>query len=710
MKYMLKGKPYLSSISSKEVLKSAGFILLYLIMGSHGLLAQELPHGIEIGDRYYSEFKYDKASKEYEKLMIRKTPNPVYIRKLVDCYQHLRNYPKFLEWSSKAVQLKNSGPNDHFYFAQALQESGFYDSARVEFKKSTGTHLVDPGTLKNYIESCVWAKNQLNLRRRYTLENWKFINTPYSEFSPIVFHDSLYFVSDRPHAEISQKTRKKVPQSFEWTGTSFLKAYTLALKKNKGFDPIFKDSLLHPTGFSPIKDKNYHFGPIVFSPSGNRIYFTRTVSLDSKDSLKKVGLQKQDSARYYSTLVGQKSGYFYDRKVSFINRLELWYCDKIAGVWQDPQPFSFNGGVHYSVGHPAISRDGKFLYFASDMPGGYGGFDIYTSEIHSDGSFSKPKNLNTLNSQGDDEFPMISEEGFLYFSSNGRVGFGGLDIYKASGSGAEFGEVQNLGKPINSEKDDFGYFAINAEADKGIIASNREGGLGSDDLYFFTRLPAILNLALLENPGGRKIAGASIRLISKDHPDIVSYSDKNGMSQVPISQDMNYMLTAKMNGLKDTSLLVPGNIHSLGNDTLLVFMDSVQKMDKDHSGLSDSGVKIESNNRYTLYYDLNKKSIRIEGESLLNELISKLSKKKNYQILISSYSDNRGTDFLNYWLSKTRSLSVMDYLSSHGIPRSKIKLSWFGSTKPINSCTQGVNCTEEDYQMNRRSEIRILEL
>jgi len=682
-------------------------------IGLPSAFSQELPHGSDIGDLYYSKFNYERASMEYEKLAAMKNPKPIIYRRLVDCYQHLRNYPKFLEWAQRATELSNAGVNDFYYYGEALQESGQYKEAIEAFKKAKGTKLVDSATLENYIQSCVWASDKNSSKEWFRVENLSAINTSFSEFGPSLYGDSLLLVSDRPldeNAGLFLKdgvTSKKITNK---TGISYLKVFSVPLKTIIGSSGTSKDKMLNITAFNPLLSSGYHFGPVAFTHDGKRIYFTKTERARKNDSLRHLGVTKSDSARYFRTAeqeVNSKKT-FNIKKLAFINRFELWYSDKVGSSWSEPKPFPYNGGVNFSVGHPAISNDGHYLYFASDMPGGKGGFDLYVSRVNPDGTFSKPENLENLNTSEDDEFPSIGEDEHLYFASNGRLGFGGLDIYQATGSANHWDNITNLGKPINSEKDDFSYLSSEIAGVKGFFSSNREGGEGADDIYISRRI-SNLQIIARENHSLRKIPFVSLSVSIDDGTEKKMETNTEGFLAMTLESGQKVSIKASRSGFRDSNMVFLANPQQLKNDTLTLFMDSIALKkeevlaDKDHSKTSPKEV-------YAIYYDLNKFVLREDALQILKGMVEDLKGKTKYKILVSSFCDIRGSATYNYWLSKKRSESALEKLVALGIPKEKVQISWFGNQVTISDCKNNKDCIEAEHIRNRRSDIKVVSL
>ncbi len=662
---------------------------------------QQLPRIKEVSDVYYSQFNYLKASQYYEKALGHKSGySSKNIRRIVDCYYHLRNYSKWIYWSSKAVTLKETNGLDHYYYGLALQSSGAYDSARVEFQKSKGSSLVARLPIDSALASCIWAKTSLAQIETYKVENLTYLNTTYADFSPSFYGDSIVFVSDRPYTQeeiTSLEHPNRSKKYFGWTGNVFLKMFQTP-GKNIVNRKSGQDSIGVIREFSLSEKEKYHSGPAVFSSDGNKVFFTRT--MEEKKVVN--GIHGEDSLRYFRGYLSATKEKGYDLNISFIHRLEIWYSAKVNGIWQKPVSLPYNQKGNYSLTHPALSPDGKTLYFSSDMPGGKGGFDLYYCEISTDTSFSKPVNISSLNTMGDDEFPFIDKLGNLYFSSNGRTGYGGLDIFQAKGSLETWTDIHNMGRRINSNKDDFGLLMLTEDGKLGMVSSNREGGKGSDDLYSFERRTEGLNIVVKSNRNGQRIPNAHLTFYNQGATEIAQMTDGNGFLHQDIDQGKSFNITAQRVDYRDTMVSILGGSPRINTDTLYVFMDSISPYKPISHRDEDKQSRV-----YTIYYNFDKSDIRNDASQTLDSLKLDLKTKSHYSIMISSFADTRGSIPYNYVLSKRRSKSARAYLIKHGIAMKSIQEAWFGDQKPINHCAKGVDCTEQEFQLNRRTDIRV---
>ncbi|GAA4089555.1 OmpA family protein [Mucilaginibacter panaciglaebae] len=336
----------------------------------------------------------------------------------------------------------------------------------------------------------------------------------------------------------------------------------------------------------------------------------------------------------------------------YTRRLELLIATKVKGQWSSFKSFPYNNLVEYSVGNAALSKNGNIIYFTSDMPGGEGKTDIWYCVKNSTGDWDQPVNCGkNINTKDDESFPSISDN-ILYFSSNGLPGMGGLDIFRAKGEKATWSKAYNLKYPINSTSDDF-YF-ISKDKTGGYFSSNREGGQGSDDIYRFD------------------YDGPADNTLGFDNPDLASGTNGSGRGKSP-------------NGSKNAKVPSPQPV------------TAVLTLHKDES--------IILNN---IYYDLDKSDIRPDAAAELRRLAAVLKQRPNIRLELSSFTDSRAPSSYNMALSQRRAQAAVDYLVRLGIDRRRLVPKGYGDTRLLNSCTKGEYCTEEQHQINRRTELRII--
>ena len=429
------------------------------------------------------------------------------------------------------------------------------------------------------------------------------------------------------------------------------------------------------TGNLPLETINtkYHEGLVSFSADGKTMYFSRESYFDKifeRDSL---------SRNKYSVL-------------------NLYKSSKDSGVWSKGEALSLNS-ENYSVKNPAVSPDGKLLFFASDMAGGMGKFDIYMAPINKDGSVGKPSNLGQkLNTEGQEMFPFVSADNTLYFSSDGHLGLGGMDVFFTKLVDGKVGPIRNVGIPVNGNADDFA-FSINNETGEGLVSSNREGGAGSDDVYIVKVLQPIcdvlVTVLIKDSKTGLALSNTSVNITDTEGNIIgTKMSSETGEVNYIIECNTNLYLTASKEAYESGSANVEGT--SDEEVSLEILLDPI-----DEIILAD---KVLLN---PIYFDFDKSNITAQGAFELDKLVQLMTKYESIVIRAESHTDARGSAKYNQSLSERRALTTAQYVIAQGVDANRISGVGMGEAMPVNDCGSG--CSEEEHQMNRRSEFIILE-
>lgn len=505
----------------------------------------------------------------------------------------------------------------------------------------------------------------LQLPKKIDIRNERSINTPLSQFAAYPWKGNQVLYATEP-MDNNMKVSGMTGNAFLRLASANTTAETLALQA---------DNLLS----GAVNNAAYHIGPVASTASGEVLYVTRTYPGKDVERFRKDGLKFKK------------------------HNLELMIYTKDGDDWT-VEPFAYNDVKKYSVGHASLSSDGRVLYFASDMPGGIGGVDIWCSFLENDGKWGTPQNLGSaVNSVGDELFPTIHGDK-LYYSSNGFAGMGGLDVYVATGKGNQFVGRQNLKYPINTASDDFSFVVIKSKGTtrSGYLSSNRLGGAGGDDIYSFNDVPTPVNIRLVGTTVNKNtnalLPEAAVYLFDKDNT-LVSrkLSDDRGAFAFDISADKSYSIRAEKTGFHEDMVLVDA-VHPIKDTTLSVVL-RLQPVSK-------PGDKFVLEN---IYYDFDKYNIRKDASIILNGLVRTLRDNPTLRIELSSHTDSRGSDRYNESLSQKRAQSAVDYLVSQGIDRNRLKAKGYGEKRLVNHCSNGVSCSAAEHQANRRTEIEILE-
>lgn len=395
---------------------------------------------LKLANFHFENYEYATAIPYYKNaLYVDSTLEAV--EKLAECYRQTNQYKDALYWYEKALQIPYYSATSVLYYADMLKTLGRYNEAIAQYEFYE-LYVQDnqKEKIKRMIKACEYAKSKYKNETEIKVENVKEINTKFSESGITSYNSQLIFSSDRKMGS------NNLVDPF--TKNHYFKLYAVNYSKNKEKFVYQKAKLFENYHIN----KTYHNAFPSFDILNKQIYFTRT-QLNQKVST---------------------------------NRIEIYKSKSTNGKrWQEPQLLSINNSSQYSILHPAISPDSKFLVFASDQPGGYGGYDLYISEIKEDGTLSSPINLgNKINTDENDLFPVFNSFGDLYFSSKGHLGFGGLDIYVSEYRNGVFDTPIHLDAPINSSFDDYSILFIESKK-SGYFCSDREGGKGADDIYYF---------------------------------------------------------------------------------------------------------------------------------------------------------------------------------------------------------------------------------
>jgi outer membrane protein OmpA-like peptidoglycan-associated protein len=392
-----------------------------------------------------------------------------------------------------------------------------------------------------------------------------------------------------------------------------------------------------------------------------------------------------------------------------IIRLKIFRARMIDGIWGEIEELPFNNDG-YSAANPVLSPDEKTLYFASDMPGTYGLSDIFMVTINDDGTFTTPQNLGAnINTEGRETFPFVTKNEVLYFSSDGHPGLGGLDIFAAKIKRKDFsGKVLNVGEPINSRRDDF-TFIFNELSKEGYMASNREDGLGEDDIYkFLEKEPLVFECVqqitgtVRDKISNNVLVGATVKVINENNEEILSdITNSEGNYSLVLDCNQGNFVRALMEGY------VPFEEYIGVSDGKPKIIDFYLERDIITAGFGDDLAKLLQLS--TIYFDFNKYNIRQDSEVEVEKVIAAMEKYPSLKIQVNSHTDSRGPAAYNLWLSQKRAEATINYMISKGIGSDRLASEGFGETKLINDCYDGVKCSSEKHDLNRRSEFIILE-
>ncbi|MEQ8881377.1 MAG: OmpA family protein [Cyclobacteriaceae bacterium] len=484
-------------------------------------------------ERHYEKWAYKNAIELYER-MLEKNPNELRAKvRIAECYAELNELDLAVNWYRQIIDFNDLDPTHYYNYAQALSMIGDYDEAKTWYEVY-GEQTGDPrAKLKmEFIE----VMDQYRKDPSMVYFNNLKINSENSDFGMTPYKDGFVFLSARDQdLFIKYKDSYQSALDEEDPYEARLDLY-FTRKSDSSFADVEK-----------VHDINtrFHEGPLAFFHDGQQVIFTRNNFYERKKKTSKDGKVK---LKLFIARSGKE------------------------GHWEDIQPFPYNSD-EYSTGHPALNLTDDMLYFSSDMPGGMGGSDLYYSALKN-GKWEPPVNLGPeINTAGDELFPYFSYDGNLYFSSDGHGGFGGLDIYRAYPKGFSFGNVENLGSPLNSKKDDFAFYLGN-RGRTGFLSSNRKGGVGSDDIYEFNIQFLGIIGQVFERYSGELIPGAEVIITDENtQRTYLLESDQDGQFRLDLPIDSKYYLVAQKDGYsEDGYSRVSSEVNRFETDTVNVYL------------------------------------------------------------------------------------------------------------------------------------------
>ncbi len=645
------------------MLRKILFTLLLLFISVLSSLGQD--KALEMANYKYDQYSFVPAIDIYKKVLDKGFVSDDLLKKLGNSYYFNADYKEAANIYKRLLAEYNSEvtPDYYFRYVQCLRSLGEYDLAQEVMIKfadviSKNDTVKDFNYDQNYLEEI--KKNS----GRCKVAPFEY-NTIYSEFAPTFYKNGLIFSSDRDTGNLARYRHS-------WNSKDFLDLYKIHADSSSENKVVKLQN--------PINTR-WHESTSVVTKDGSTLYFTRNNYRDGK-------LLKDDKG-----VVGLKI---------FQAQLENEEYTVVTEL-----PFNSDD---YSVAHPALSPDEKTLYFVSDMPGTLGESDLFKVQINEDGTFSNPENLGTaVNTNARETFPFISREGVLYFSSDGHLGLGGLDIFAIKLINiAQRSAVKNLGEPINSKLDDF-TFIFDDTTKFGYFASNRENGLGNDDIYSFVEnIPLVLDCqqeitgTVRDKISNQVLVGATIKAIDEYNLEISeTLTDAEGKYKIIIDCNKGNFVRAMIDGY------IPAEEYMTTSNGEPQIIDFYLERKVVNAGFGDDLAKILQLS--TIYFDLNKYNIRPDAEVEIQQVIAAMEKYPSLRIRVNSHTDSRGLDSYNLWLSEKRAESTIGYMVSKGIPADRLKGEGFGETKLVNNCDNFVKCTSKQHDVNRRSEFIIVE-
>ena len=722
-------------------------IISFLLLGIVTTFAQEAK--IEKSEKLFNGFAYHETIDKLENIDQKTTDMN---RRLAESHFKIGQYEQAEQYYATVATASDKTADDVYDYVSVLRINQKYDEAEAQMANFAQMKPEDSRAIL-FLKDKNYTKDLLNDIGQIELHHLE-MNTRQQDFGAIYCKDKIVFTS-------SGTKNKIIHREWNWNKLPFLDLKITELDENKQF----KTAKTLDNTF----DKKFHEGPASFNREGTFMAFTQ------------------------NNYTGEST----DHRI----KLKIYFASNEIGQWSIGEPFEYNSNEH-SVGHPALTADGKTMYFASDMPDGFGGVDIYVSHKNEEGGWTTPQNMgDKVNTEGNEMFPFVHENGLLFYSSNGQPGLGGLDIFVVTVfNDFKTAFPRNIGVPANSSNDDFA-FVVNRGQTEGFLSSNRAGGKGNDDIYRFdlkkpftpdnlvegiakTETGELLNNIYIQlynskgevidsvktndegkfsfivsEKGNYKIEGqkdkyakaensfevnqpitnvdlilnswnpASLYCLIKDKVSqnpidgvkITLRNQKTGKKEVLVtssSGDVSKELDNKINDWLDFDVTFEKEGYltkSIAYKQQITEMKQYKLHEELDIGLIDKGIEVGEKLNSLLelkpiYFDLDKADIRSDAATELDKVVRFMNENPSVYIELSSHTDCRASSAYNKRLSNRRAKSSIKYIKERVTNPKQISGKGYGESHLTNKCKDDVECTDEEHQMNRRTEFVVVKM
>jgi outer membrane protein OmpA-like peptidoglycan-associated protein/tetratricopeptide (TPR) repeat protein len=621
-------------------MKNLYIVCFVLIASTLTLKAQN--KSTQKADKLFRQLEYVQATKEYLKL----TEKDNYIfKQLAESYYNMFDPAEAIKWYAKTI-LQPQDAETYYKYSQMLKANGQYQEANDQMATFSSKAPEDQRAIE-FRENPNYLPQLLKNRNTFNIEEIA-INSDKSEFGAFLSVDNnLYFASARNKSNKIDGIKEE----------PYLDIFKAAYNQD--------GTLSTPKEVAELNTK-WHDGPVSITADGNTMYFAR-----ESFSIKNFEKDKKNNLKF--------------------GQVNLFKATQSDGVWTNIVGLPFNS-KNYSTSCPSISSDGKTLYFSSNMPGGKGDNDIWKISVNADGSYGKPENLgNSINTAASEQFPFITDNNVLYFASNGKQGLGGLDVFSIDLNSKNPSKAINVGKPVNSEKDDFS-FTFNTSKNVGFFASNRSG---NDDIYVVHPVCSVeAKIIVTNDKNGQRLESATVTLLDEKKNVLdTKITLANGETETALDCNQFYTIQVVKEGYEGGIFEMPSN--KGGKTVVNAPLKPIETI------ITPTAITLKEIN-----FEFDKSNITKEAAFELDKLVQVMKSNPSLIIAVKSHTDQLGDANYNMILSDRRAKSTVQYVITKGIDAKRITGKGYGETEPKNDCL--ANCTDEQNAQNRRSEFLIV--
>lgn len=608
-------------------------------------------------DKKYDKYSYIDAIEIYEKVAEKGYKSVELFQKLGNAYYFNSELDKASKWYGELFALNQETDSEYYFrYAQALKAVGNYEKSNQYMELFA--QKTNDSRAKLFQENKNYLTNIDAVSGKYTIDKTD-VNSEFYDYGPTFFGKQIVFTSSRSEGNQYSKIHA-------WTKQNFTDLFVASIDNDGRLGSV--------ENFSKTVNTKFNESSPIFTKDGKTMYFTRNNYNDGKK-------RKSDDK-----VIMEK----------------IYKAELVNGEWTNVKELPFSSD-NYKTAHPALSTDEKTLYFASDMPGSFGNSDLYKVSIDSNGNFGLPENLGTtINTEGRETFPFIDADNNLFFASDGHPGLGGLDIFEAKVNNNSFEKPVNIGKPLNSQLDDFGY--VTNKDGLGFFSTNRDGGIGFDDIYTFRICTHTLS-GLITDIDTKEILPNSKVILYDDKMNKISetIASEKGLYSFKIDCNKKYLVRVS----KEEYETIEKSFEPISiNEESKLDFELKRKIFPIEVGTDLAKVL----NISIIYFDLDKWNIRKDAAEDLEKIIAVMNQYPSMTIDIRSHTDSRQSHKYNEQLSDRRAKSTLEFMVKNGINRSRLTAKGYGETQLVNNCSDDVPCSETEHQKNRRSEFIVIKM